>query len=39
MNLFLLGIDGLPRWMWQQFADSGVMPNSQQRFVASSHSN
>jgi predicted AlkP superfamily phosphohydrolase/phosphomutase len=26
--LFLLGIDGLPRWMWQQFADSGVMPNS-----------
>jgi predicted AlkP superfamily phosphohydrolase/phosphomutase len=26
---FLLGIDGLPRWMWQQFADSGVMPNSQ----------
>lgn len=28
MNLFLLGIDGLPRWMWQQFADSGVMPNS-----------
>ena len=28
MNLFLLGIDGLPRWMWRQFADSGVMPNS-----------
>ena len=28
MNMFLLGIDGLPRWMWQQFADSGVMPNS-----------
>lgn len=28
MKLFLLGIDGLPRWMWQQFADSGVMPNS-----------
>lgn len=28
MDLFLLGIDGLPRWMWQQFADSGVMPNS-----------
>ena len=27
-NLFLLGIDGLPRWMWQQFADLGVMPNS-----------
>lgn len=27
-NLFLLGIDGLPRWMWRQFADSGVMPNS-----------
>ncbi|MDG1894478.1 MAG: alkaline phosphatase family protein [Fuerstiella sp.] len=27
-RLFLLGIDGLPRWMWQQFADSGVMPNS-----------
>lgn len=27
-QLFLLGIDGLPRWMWQQFADSGVMPNS-----------
>jgi len=27
-KLFLLGIDGLPRWMWQQFADSGVMPNS-----------
>lgn len=26
---FLLGIDGLPRWMWQQFSDSGVMPNSQ----------
>jgi predicted AlkP superfamily phosphohydrolase/phosphomutase len=25
---FLLGIDGLPRWMWRQFADSGVMPNS-----------
>jgi len=30
MKMFLLGIDGLPRWMWQQFADSGVMPNSQQ---------
>ena len=30
MDLFLLGIDGLPRWMWQQFADSGVMPHSQQ---------
>ncbi len=29
MKQFLLGIDGLPRWMWQQFADSGVMPNSQ----------
>lgn len=28
MDLFLLGIDGLPRWMWQQLADSGVMPNS-----------
>jgi predicted AlkP superfamily phosphohydrolase/phosphomutase len=28
VNMFLLGIDGLPRWMWQQFADSGVMPNS-----------
>ena len=28
MDMFLLGIDGLPRWMWQQFADSGVMPNS-----------
>ncbi len=28
MNNFLLGIDGLPRWMWQQFADSGVMPHS-----------
>jgi predicted AlkP superfamily phosphohydrolase/phosphomutase len=27
-RLFVLGIDGLPRWMWQQFADSGVMPNS-----------
>ncbi len=27
-KLFLLGIDGLPRWMWQQFADSGVMPHS-----------
>lgn len=27
-ELFLLGIDGLPRWMWRQFADSGVMPNS-----------
>lgn len=27
-QLFLLGIDGLPRWMWQQFADSGVMPHS-----------
>ena len=25
---FILGIDGLPRWMWQQFADSGVMPHS-----------
>jgi predicted AlkP superfamily phosphohydrolase/phosphomutase len=25
---FLLGIDGLPRWMWREFADSGVMPNS-----------
>ena len=25
---FILGIDGLPRWMWQQFADSGVMPRS-----------
>lgn len=30
MKMFLLGIDGLPRWMWQQFADSGVMPHSQQ---------
>lgn len=28
MDLFLLGIDGLPRWMWQQLADSGVMPHS-----------
>lgn len=28
MNHFILGIDGLPRWMWQQFADSGVMPHS-----------
>ncbi|MFN9720094.1 MAG: alkaline phosphatase family protein [Planctomycetota bacterium] len=28
MNHFILGIDGLPRWMWQQFADSGVMPQS-----------
>lgn len=28
MKTFLLGIDGLPRWMWQQFADSGVMPAS-----------
>ena len=28
MDMFLLGIDGLPRWMWQQFADSGIMPNS-----------
>jgi predicted AlkP superfamily phosphohydrolase/phosphomutase len=28
LRLFLLGIDGLPRWMWQQFADSGVMPHS-----------
>ena len=28
MKLFFLGIDGLPRWMWRQFADSGVMPNS-----------
>ncbi|MEZ6061047.1 MAG: alkaline phosphatase family protein [Planctomycetaceae bacterium] len=27
-DLFLLGIDGLPRWMWQQFADADVMPNS-----------
>lgn len=27
-QLFLLGIDGLPRWMWRQFADSGVMPHS-----------
>lgn len=30
MQMFLLGIDGLPRWMWQEFADSGVMPNSQE---------
>ncbi len=30
MKLFLLGIDGLPRWMWQKFADMGVMPNSAQ---------
>jgi predicted AlkP superfamily phosphohydrolase/phosphomutase len=30
MNMFLLGIDGLPRWMWQQFADSGVMPRSRE---------
>ena len=30
MNMFLLGIDGLPRWMWQQFADSGVMPHSRE---------
>lgn len=29
MKMFLLGIDGLPRWMWQEFAASGVMPNSQ----------
>ncbi len=29
MNMFLLGIDGLPRWMWQQFADAGVMPHSE----------
>ncbi len=28
MKMFMLGIDGLPRWMWQQFADSGVMPHS-----------
>ncbi len=28
MKIFLLGIDGLPRWMWREFADSGVMPNS-----------
>ncbi len=28
MKTFLLGIDGLPRWMWREFADSGVMPNS-----------
>jgi len=27
---FLLGIDGLPRWMWREFADSGVMPHSRQ---------
>lgn len=27
-KLFLLGIDGLPRWMWRQFADAGVMPHS-----------
>ncbi len=25
---FLLGIDGLPSWMWRKFADSGVMPYS-----------
>lgn len=30
MNMFLLGIDGLPRWMWQQFADSDVMPRSRE---------
>jgi len=30
MELFLLGIDGLPRWMWQQLADSDVMPHSAQ---------
>ncbi len=30
MDTFLLGIDGLPRWMWQQFADLGVMPYSAQ---------
>ncbi len=29
MNHFILGIDGLPRWMWQKFAASGVMPNSE----------
>ncbi|MCA9057085.1 MAG: alkaline phosphatase family protein [Planctomycetaceae bacterium] len=29
LKLFVLGIDGLPRWMWRDFADSGVMPNSQ----------
>lgn len=28
MELFLLGIDGLPCWMWRSFADSGIMPNS-----------
>jgi predicted AlkP superfamily phosphohydrolase/phosphomutase len=27
-NTFILGIDGLPDWMWRQFADSGVMPHS-----------
>lgn len=30
MDLFLLGIDGLPRWMWQKFAASGVMHHSAQ---------
>ncbi|MDB4614616.1 alkaline phosphatase family protein [bacterium] len=27
-NTFILGIDGLPDWMWRQFADNGVMPHS-----------
>lgn len=35
-DLFLLGIDGLPRWMWQQFADSGVMPNSKSLLASGS---
>ncbi|MDP6444771.1 MAG: alkaline phosphatase family protein [Pirellulaceae bacterium] len=25
---FILGIDGLPDWMWRRFADEGVMPYS-----------
>ena len=25
---FLLGVDGLPNWLWQEFADAGVMPFS-----------
>ncbi len=25
----ILGVDGLPSWMWRQFADNGVMPHSQ----------
>lgn len=30
LKQFILGIDGLPRWMWQQFAERDIMPRSRE---------